>query len=159
MPRQCTVCAHADAKKINRRIVEGVPLDSLAKTYKLTKAALYRHHKNHIPAQLVNARDAMEAAAADTLMGRIIALNGKAEDVYSRAIKSENLNAAIASVRELRGITELYAKITGELQAQTVNNVIIMPEWVMLRNTILNALEPYPEARRAVVEAMGRIDV
>jgi hypothetical protein len=151
------VCAHADADKINAKIIEGATLDALSKAYGLTMAALHRH-KKHIPAQLVKAHDAQEVAAADSLMGRIAALNAKAEDVYGQAIKAENLTAAIAAIRELRGITELYAKITGELQAQTVNNIIVAPEWVKLRDTILYALEPYPEARRAVVVAVGRLD-
>jgi hypothetical protein len=138
LARQCTVCAHADADKINAELVGGATLDALSKAYGLNMAALHRH-KKHIPAQLVKAQDAQEVAAADNLMGRIASLNTKAEDVYRQAIKAENLTAAIAAVRELRGITELYAKITGELQAQTVNNIIIMPEWVTLRNAILYA--------------------
>jgi len=158
MAQKCTVCAHADADRINISLLEGIALDTLAKTYSLTTSALQRH-KKHIPIQLVKAQDAKEAAAADSLMGRVAALNVKAENVYTRAIKAKNLNAAIAAVREMRGITELYAKITGELQAQTVNNIIVMPEWVTLRNSILYALEPYPEARQAVVEAVGRLEM
>lgn len=157
MARQCTVCAHADADKINAEIVGGATLDALSKAYGLNMAALHRH-KKHIPAQLAKAQDAQEVAAADSLMGRIVGLNTKAEDIYSKALEAKNLNAAVAAVRELRGITELYAKITGELQAQTVNNIIIMPEWVRLRDAILYALEPYPEARLAVIAAVGRLE-
>jgi len=40
-----------------------------------------------------------------------------------------------------------------------VNNIIVMPEWVSLRNVILIALDPYPDARRAVVEAVGRAEI
>jgi len=148
------VCAHAEATEINRQLVDQIPLDRLSKAYGVTTAALQRH-KKHIPQQLVKAQDAKEVAAADSLMGRVTELDRKAQDVYVRAIKAENLNAAIASVRELRGILELYAKITGELQAQTVNNIVIMPEWVSLRNAILRALEAYPEARQAVIGAIG----
>ena len=158
MARQCTVCAHANKEKINALLVEGATLGATAKTYRLTVAALQRHQKNHIPAQLVKAQDAKETAAADNLMGRVTALNEKAEDIYKRAIKFKNLNVAIAAVRELRGITELYAKITGELQAQNVNNIIIAPEWVSLRNAIMYALELFPEARQAVIEAVGRLE-
>jgi len=154
MARQCTVCAHTDAKKINKQLVEGVALDTLANTYKLTKAALHRHQQ-HIPKQLVKAQEAREMASADVLMGRVASLNAKAEDVYKRALKADNLNAAIAAVRELRGITELYAKITGELS--TVNNIIIAPEWVSLRSALLMALEPYHEARKAVLKAVGKL--
>jgi len=155
MAQKCTVCNHPNAAEINERLIDKVPLETLSKIYGVTVAALHRH-KKHIPAQLTKAQEAKETAAADSLMGRITALNMKAEHIYSEALKAENLNAAISAVRELRGITELYAKITGELQAQTVNNIIIMPEWLALRTAILKALEPYPEARRAVVEAVGR---
>ena len=85
-------------------------------------------------------------------------MNAKAEDIYTRALEADNLTAAIQAVRELRGLTELFAKITGELQAQNVTNIIVAPEWVNLRNVILVALEPHPAARQAVIEAVGRVD-
>jgi hypothetical protein len=91
-------------------------------------------------------------------MGRVASLNYKAEEIYSRALKADNLAAAIGAIRELRGLTELYAKLTGELQSQTVNNIIVMPEWVTLRNAIMYALEPYPEARQAVIKAAGMVE-
>jgi len=154
MPQTCTVCTHADAKKINKQLLDKVPYEALSKAYGVTTAALHRH-KQHIPAQLVRAQEAREIASADVLMGRVADLNTKAEDVYKRALKADNLNAAIAAVRELRGITELYAKITGELS--TVNNIIIAPEWVSLRSALLMALEPYHEARKAVLKAVGKL--
>jgi len=133
--------------------VNQVPLEALSKAYGVTTAALHRH-KKHIPQQLVRAQDAKEIAAADTLMGRVAELDRKAEDVYTKAIEANNLTAAIQAVRELRGVTELYAKITGEIQQQTVN-IVVMPEWVVLRSAILKALEPYPDALQAVVNAIG----
>ena len=154
MPQKCTVCAHTEATEINQQLLDKVPHRTLAKAYGVTAAALQRHQQ-HIPAQLVRAQEAREIASADVLMGRVADLNTKAEDVYKRALKADNLNAAIAAVRELRGITELYAKITGELS--TVNNIIIAPEWVSLRSALLMALEPYHEARKAVLKAVGKL--
>jgi len=153
LSKPCSVCACKDVEKINAGIIEGVPLAALSSEYGVTQSALYRH-KIHIPEQLVKAREVKETAAADNLMERVASLNSKAEDVYKKALKSQNLNAAIGAVRELRGITELYAKITGELQSQTVNNIIVAPEWITLRNAILKALDPYPEARQAVIKAI-----
>ena len=153
MAQRCTVCAHPEAPEINRELVNQVPLEALSKAYGVTTAALHRH-KKHIPQQLVRAQDAKEIAAADTLMGRVAELDRKAEDVYTKAIEANNLTAAIQAVRELRGVTELYAKITGEIQQQTVN-IVVMPEWVVLRSAILKALEPYPDALQAVVNAIG----
>ena len=154
MAKPCSVCIHADANRINEQLIEGATLEALAKAYNLSVTALHRHRKEHLPLGLIKAQEAQEIASADSLMGRVTDLNAKAEDVYERALKSKNLNAAISAVRELRGITELIAKITGELDARTVTNILIMPEWATLRTSILYALEPYPEARQAVIEAI-----
>ena len=116
MAQKCTVCAHAELDKINEQLISGIPLDTLAKKYNLTTSSLQRH-KKHIPAQLVKAQDAQEVAAADSLMARVAVLNTKAEEIYKRALDADNYTAAVGAVRELRGIMELYAKITGELQA------------------------------------------
>ena len=157
LAQQCTVCGHSNAAEINAQLIDKIPLETLSKTYGLSVTALHRH-KKHIPAQLVKSQEAKETASADSLMGRVAALNDKAEEIYKKALEADNYNAAVGAVRELRGLTELYAKITGELQAQTVNNIIIMPEWVTLRNAILYALESYPEARQAVIQAVGRFE-
>jgi hypothetical protein len=158
MPPKCTVCQHADVNKINKQLLEGVTLDVLSNDSGLSRTALHNHHQKHIPVQLTKSRAAKEAIIANSLMGRVAALNAKAEDVYTKSLAAKNLFAALGAIRELRSIIELYAKITGELQAQTVNNVIIMPEWVALRSAILLALEPYPEARRAVIETVRRLE-
>jgi hypothetical protein len=158
MAKKCSVCTHADAREINKQLVSGVPLKSLSKVYELSTTALHRHKQEHLPTQLAKSQGAKEAANATDIMTRVADLDAKAADVYARAIKAKNLSAAIGAVRELRGITELYARVTGELQAQNVTNIVIAPEWVSLRNAILVALGPYPEARQAVIEAVGRVE-
>lgn len=158
MAKPCSVCVHAEADKISAQLIEGATLEALSKAYKLSVTALHRHKQQHIPLSLTKAQVAQEIAAADSLMDKITELDRKAENIYQKAIKADNLNAAIGAVRELRGVTELYGKITGELTSQNVTNIIVAPEWVSLRNVILVALDPYPEARRAVIEAVGRLE-
>ena len=158
MAKPCSVCIHADADMIDARLIEGATLEALANAYGLSVTALHRHRTGHIPATLAKARDAREIAAPDSLMERVAALDARAGDIYQKAYKTNNLTAAVGAIRELRGITELYAKITGELSAQGVTNIIIAPEWVSLRNVILAALEPHPSARQAVIEALGKLE-
>ena len=102
MSLQCTVCGHKDVGKINKRLVEGVSLSVLAKTYGLAKTSLHRH-KAHVPTSLAKARNAKEITSAGGLMERVADLNGKAEDVYRRALKEANYTAAIAAVRNSVG--------------------------------------------------------
>jgi len=158
MAQRCKVCSHTKLKEINTQLVKGATLEMLSQKYNVTISALYRHKQNHIPVQLAKAQEAKAVTAADTLLGRIGELDARADDVYTRALEDDNLAAAIGAIKELRAILELYAKLTGELQTQNVNTIIVMPEWVKLRSAILCALQAYPEARQAVVEALGRVE-
>ncbi len=50
--------------------------------------------------------------------------------------------------------------MTGELVPKPdapVSSFLFSPEWIQLRGTIVDALEPFPEARLAVADALGRI--
>jgi hypothetical protein len=45
---------------------------------------------------------------------------------------------------------------SGGIHQTTVNVLVASPEWIALRNLLLNALAPYPEARLAVATALAR---
>lgn len=49
---------------------------------------------------------------------------------------------------------ELLAKILGMIQGGPTVNVLVMPEWVQTRNTIVAALADFPDARLAVGQAL-----
>jgi hypothetical protein len=50
---------------------------------------------------------------------------------------------------------ELQTKLLGELQESGPQvNVLVAPEWREIRVTVLQALQPYPEARAAVAEVL-----
>jgi hypothetical protein len=40
-------------------------------------------------------------------------------------------------------------------QEGTVNVLVAAPEWLTLRSTIVSVLEPYPQAREAVLGALS----
>ena len=50
---------------------------------------------------------------------------------------------------------ELQAKLIGELDDRPQVNLLVAPQWLELRVQILAALQPYPEARLAVAEALS----
>jgi hypothetical protein len=61
---------------------------------------------------------------------------------------------ALIGIRELVRIIELMAKLRGEITEQQTVNILVNPQWVCLRSTILKALEPYPEARVRLAEVL-----
>ncbi|MDO4356535.1 MAG: hypothetical protein Q4E13_08510 [Clostridia bacterium] len=160
MAKTCSVCAHEQSEQITSELVNGVPLRTLAEKYGLSVGALHRH-KQHIVAQMANSGDVGELQEPGTVLKRIADLDERADRLYREAVKNKDLLNATRALKELREIISLYAKLTGELntQAQVVHQHLhVTPEWITLRQQMLSALAPYPEARAALITVLGSDD-
>jgi hypothetical protein len=111
-----------------------------------------------LPASLVKAKEATEAAQADALLAQVVDLRDKALGVLTKAENADDLRAAVAAIREARGCVELLGKLAGQLQDAPTINVIMSSEWLVIQANILAALGPHPDARLAVAHALGGID-
>jgi hypothetical protein len=158
MPRKCSICEHEKVEEINKALLEGVSLRDLAGRYSVSKTALHRHKESHLPAELTKAREAQEVTKADSLLDQVIELRDKALSILDKAEQAGDLRTALQGVREAKGCLELLARLQGELQEQTTVNVLINPQWLSLRTVILEALEPYPEARLRLAEALRKVE-
>lgn len=158
MARICTACRHEQTEAISLELLQHVPMRDVAAKYGLSLSAVARH-KSHIPAQLAVSNEAQKVGRVDNVMQRVQELDARADEIYRQASTANDPELALKALRELRSVTELYAKLAGELQTKTVNNIIITPEWVSMRSLMLRALEPYPDARRALVAALGGMDI
>jgi len=155
MARDCHTCRHPELEAINMMLLAKRPMREIAEKYGLSTSAVHRHAK-HIPDNLVIAKQAKEVASADSVLSKIIELDQRSDTIYRQAVEADDPGLALKALKELREVTSLYAKLTGELQNRTVHNtLVITPEWVSMRSMMLAALEPYPEARRALVAALG----
>jgi hypothetical protein len=158
MPRRCTVCDHPERHGIDETLVTGAPYRSVAKRFELSESAVYRHKTEHLPAHLLKAKEAEEVAQADDLMEQVRHLQGHALDVLDRAEKAGDLRTALAAISQARGNLELLGKLAGQLDERPVVNLNVSPEWLELRAVIVGALEPYSEARGAVLQAIEGSD-
>ncbi len=158
MPRRCTVCTHKMRSDIDRALVERQPFRAIARQYSVSKDALIRHHDDHLPASLVKAQEATEAARADALLAQVVDLRDKALGVLKKAETADDLRTAVSAIREARGCVELLGKLAGQLKDSPTINVILMPEWRQLQAAVLAALEPHAEARLAVASALSELE-
>jgi hypothetical protein len=156
MSQTCTICTHPDRKAIESALVAGVGVRVIASRFvPLTRSSIQRHKEDHLPSRLAKAQDARESANADELLRQVKGLQGKAASLLLQAEKAGDLKTALAGVRESRGCIELLAKLMGELDERPQFNVIINPQWIELRAVIVQALEPYPDAGKAVAAALN----
>ena len=154
MPRSCTVCEHPKRAVIDRALVGDASNRSVASLYDVSEAAVRRHKSNHLPAKLVMAEKASEVAEAHNLLDQVQDLQQSTLDILAEAEQSKQYRTALSAIREARGNLELLAKLLGELDERPVVNLQISPEWLELRAVIVGALEPYSEARGAVLQAI-----
>jgi hypothetical protein len=107
-----------------------------------------------VPIKLAKAQAAREVAEADSLLDQVTTLRDRALGILDTAEKAGDLKNALGGIREARACLELLAELEGKISRQPVG-ILVAPEWLELRVVILNALSGHPEARQAVVEAIG----
>jgi hypothetical protein len=106
-------------------------------------------------------RDRLEASGPDV---REELVRGARDEARGLLAKARNLlNAAetdgsyadrARTITAAKGIVELLGRITGELGADVEVRIVESPRWVELRDRILDALVPFPDALAAVVAAL-----
>jgi hypothetical protein len=156
VPRSCTICEHPDREAIDRSLVGDSSNLSVSSLFGVSESAVRRHKANHLPAKLVMAQAAEEVARADDLLQQVRDLQGRAFAILGKAEAAGDLRTALGAIREARGNLELLAKLLGELDERPVVNLDVSPEWLELRTVIVAALEPYSDARGAVLRALDR---
>ncbi len=152
MPRRCSICHHDRLEEINRALVEGNALSGIAALFRVSKDALSRHKTNHIPATLVKAQ---EVTQADSLLDQACNLQARTLTILEAAEASGEHRIALAAIGEARRNLELLGRTAGELDERPQVNLYLSSEWSNLRTLIVGALKFHPEAKDAVVAALG----
>ena len=150
MPRTCTICSHPERAAIDRALIAGLPFRHIAAQWDVSTGALQRHKADDLPAMLVQANDADEAAHADDLLAQVRDLQATTLRLLTTAERTGKLGTAVMAIREARGNLELLARLTQQLDTRPTLNLLVAPEWLTVRAVLLEALSPYPDARVAV---------
>ena len=145
MPRTCTVCAHPSRETIDRSLVHGESLRSIAGRYDVSTSALHRHKQNDLPEVLQRAYEDSEQVRAKSLVLEIEEQLAIGKDIQSRAMANDDLRLGLSAIRETRGLLSLLGKARGELPAQPETTA---PVKVFRIDTLpsLEALPPPPDS-------------
>src|SRR5215208_1981001 len=128
MPRRCTVCDHPERHSIDEALVTGASYRSVAKRFRLSESAAYRHKTEHLPTHLLKAREVEQVAQADGLLDQVRNLQTHALDILERAEQTGDLKTALAAISQARGNLELLGKLAGQLDERLVVNLNISPQ-------------------------------
>jgi hypothetical protein len=112
------------------------------------------HFKTHVMPMMALATQADEAANADALLTRLQRLEKRMWNILDRSEKDREFSLTVQAAREIRSCIELLAKVGGQIQENTVINIVNQPEWTIVQNVLMLALEDHPAARIAVARAL-----
>jgi len=166
MPRPCSVCQHADRLAIDRALVEGTAYREIVRQFRsVSKDGLSRHKAAHVSPALVRVVERREARQAErgprSVLERLETLYERAVGILDRAEGAGQTAQELGALRELRGLADSIARITGELKESPAIavNVLASPELTRYTAELLRALGPYPAARVAAAAALRRLDI
>jgi hypothetical protein len=157
MPRTCTICTSPEREAINQALVASEPYRHIAARFGTSTGALQRHKADCLPVVMVKSEQARQVAHADDLISQVKGLRSKAIGILMKAEASGELKTALMGIREARACIELLAEMEGEINRQPVN-ILIGPEWLKARTVLVQALQPFPEARTAVAAALTGVE-
>lgn len=157
MTRVCTVCSLSPMERrlVDEELVRRAPYRTIAHIYGVSRYALMRHAKEHLPALLAKAHEADQRADADKLLKNLEGLHGKTLKLLTEAEASGEINTALRAIGVARRNLELLAKLIGELDERPVTNIYIAE---VVQQVIIEALDPYPQAGLAVAEALAVLE-
>jgi hypothetical protein len=169
---QSSITRHEARAQIERDLAIGLPLRRLARKYGVSKDSLHRHRKR-LPPQLRAAMlaqslrpevdlDKLRTVESEGLLVNLAAQRAKLLLWQDAAASAEQYQVASAIAAQLHRNLELVGKYLGEFaQHHRVAhvNMMISPEYLELRSILLRALLPFPEARRAVADAIHRLEM
>jgi hypothetical protein len=112
MVQTCRVCIHSDRKKIDQEIIKGTSLRDIAGQFSISKSAIDRHKRDHLPDELVKAAAAKERRDAQELLNLMDDLLSEAKDVIKSAKKSKDHRTRLMGIREGRETASRLLELT-----------------------------------------------
>ena len=168
MGRKSKIEAHPQSEEIIRRLASGEGYSKIVEDFPdIRYQDLDYYADNKLPELLSKSNDLKALAdeieqadihKGDSYLQLVIGLQKKALDALEQQNASSDPKAWAMVSREARGYLELLGKALDRIRDTPPAQITIInnPEWVELRTLVINALEPYPDAREAVVHAIRK---
>ncbi len=156
MPKGCKVCRSDNVKEIDKAIIEGETLQSIADKYHFHISTISRH-KSHIASKINTYSALVDAQEGGTVLQRIDDLLQRANNLLDKAEDSGDVKTALIAIREVRGTLELLGKASGQLAPE---KILVHVEPVL--NTLIMILKQEiqdSETLNRISERINTIDI
>lgn len=172
---RCTICVHVERSRIEHLMAAGASKRSMAERFNVSADAAFRHFKNHVSPSMKAASvakalkpgvelEAMLTEESNGLLHHLQNIRGKLYVAFDNAIEAGDRTASALLAGRLLENLRFLSELTGRLQKYaTPNNVtniniLASPQFLNMQAHLIQALAPFPDARRAVIQAFRQMD-
>jgi hypothetical protein len=168
----CKVCVAKDRHLVELALVHRLPVRVIARRFSLSRNSIFAHRRNHMPPQLVAALlaaqkpsdvdlEALQRSESEGLLGSLVAQRARLQMLSEIAFAEGEVQAATSVERAVTSSLELTSKLLGMIvQRHDVRStsILVSPDYLKLRQSLINALRPFPAAARAVSTALAELE-
>jgi hypothetical protein len=168
----CTICQHPKRHSIEVALTHKTPLRVIAARFDCSLDAVFRHGKHHLSPQMRAAiltaqkptavdLEALQISESEGLLAQLISQRARLQAHSDQALELGDTRAATAAERAILANLELVGRLLGTLVVRHEvkrTSILISADYLQLRSALLKALRPYPEAARAVGQALHMLE-
>jgi hypothetical protein len=168
----CSICSHPRRHQLEIGLTYKTPKPALARRFGVSTDALFRHARNHLSPQVKAAiltgdkrsavdLEALQVSESEGLLSQLVVQRARLQQHSDLAIELGDIKAAVAAENAITANLTLVAKLLGQLvQHHEVRRVdlLVSADYLQLRSALLVALRPFPQAARAVGQALHTLE-
>jgi hypothetical protein len=105
--------------------------------------------------------EALQRGESESLLGNLVGVRARLQLLSEACFEQGELHAAVSVERAYVGSLELTAKLLGQLVQHhhtTHTSILVSPDYLRLRQAIITALRPHPQAARDVSAALHALE-
>jgi hypothetical protein len=170
--RPCKVCQSDKRNLVEVGLVLGTSLRTLSQRFGLSVDSIFNHKHNHLTPQQRAAilaavkpsevdLEELERLESQGLLGALIGQRARLQQIVEMAMELSDLGRCISAERAITENLSLVAKLLGQLVTHHEvrhTSLLISPDYIRLRQAIVQALMAFPDAARAVSAALHRLE-
>jgi hypothetical protein len=144
----------------------------LGDRFGLSADAVYRHARNHLSpvqrAAILAAQhpttidlEALRTSESEGLLGSLVAQRARLQQHGDKALELDDIRGCVSVEAAITANLALTGKLLGQLVTRMDvrhSSVLLTPDYLKLRHTLVMALRPFPDAARAVSAALHRLE-
>lgn len=169
---ECSICKHKARHSIEVGLAHGIAHNALARRYGVSADAVGRHAANHLSpamrAAILTAQkptaidlEALQASEQEGLLHQLVHQRARLQQYVEMAVDFGDIKAAISAEGAITSNLALVGKLLGMIvQRHDVRStsLLISADYLAVRQAIVSALRPFPEAAQAVGAALHRLE-